>query len=219
MVFKRKTIVTIDKTFRTLIQKQHYEKYVLFIINKSQVIFRDIKFTHIKYQAHGESDFIDNNGLYYDTKLLFDKKQGALIGDPKNNLDEWLHEMLNEKTEFGEKIWRHDLSFLPTTRLYNVMKERLSSVKREENVIFFIPFPIVDEYKGSIVLQSTTDYLQTVYQQLVDDCLVEDRQVFFIYPSGVPHEYVLRDAERAREYIKCDELDDFIKFETHDVME
>ena len=218
-MIKIQTLVTIDKSFRSLIQKQNYEKYVLSIINKPQTIFQCLPFTHISDQAHGESDFIDRNGQHYDAKLLFDKKQGALVGEPKNNLNEWLQVMLDEKTEFGESIMKRDLSFLPNTRLYNVMKERLASVKADENAIFFIPFPIVDEYKGSIFLQHTTDFLQAVYQQLVDDGMVGSRQVFFIYPSGDPHEYVLRDADRRREYIHCEELDDFIKFETRIVME
>lgn len=218
-MIKTQTIVTIDKSFRSLIQKQNYEKYVFVIINKSQEVFRNLSFTHSVDQAHGESDFIDSNGLQYDAKLLFDKKQGALIGDPKNSLNEWLQVMLDEKTEFGESIIKRDLYSLPTTRLYMVMKERLESVKRNENVIFFIPFPIVDEYKGSIFLQLTTDFLQAVYQQLVDDGMVGSRQVFFIYPSGDPHEYVLRDADRRREYIKCEELSDFIKFESVVVLE
>ena len=213
------TLVTIDKSFRSLIQKHNYEKYVLDITSKSQMIFREIKFTHIENQAHSESDFIDSNGLHYDTKLLFDKKLGALVGEPKNDFNVWLQAMLDEKTEFGESIMKRDLSFLPTTRLYKVMKERLASVETDENVIFFIPFPIVDEYKESLFLQCTTDFLQAVYQQLVDEGMVGNRQVFFIYPSGDSHEYVLRDADRRREYITCEELDDFIKFETRIVIE
>ena len=65
------------------------------------MVFHSLPFTHIADQAHGESDFIDIKGLHYDAKLLFDKKQGALVGEPKNNLNEWLQVMLDEKTEFG----------------------------------------------------------------------------------------------------------------------
>lgn len=218
-MFKSQTVVTIDKSFRSLIQSQNYEKYVLTIINKSEAVFSDIEFTCIEDQSHGESDFVDNSGQFYDAKLLFDKKQGALIGDPNNEITEWLQVMLDEKTEFGECIKNRGLSFVPGTRLYKVMEARLASVKPEENAIFFIPFPIVDEYKGSIFLQFTTDFLQAVYQRLFDEGLVGDRKLYFIYPSGDPHEYVLRDAERKREYITCEELDDFIEFDTHVVME
>ena len=45
--------------------------------------------------------------------------------------------------------------------------------------------------------------------------LVGNRKLYFIYPSGDPHEYVLRDADRNREYIRCEELDEFISYESH----
>lgn len=218
-MLKSKTVITIDKSFRSLIQSQNYEKYVLTIINKSVEIFSNLKFTCIENQSHGESDFVDNRGQFYDAKLLFDKKQGALIEDPNNEITKWLQVMLDEKTEFGECIKNRDLSFVPGTRLYKVMEVRLASVKPEENAILFIPFPIVDEYKGSFFLQFTTDFLQAVYQRLFDEGLVGDRKLYFIYPSGDPHEYVLRDAELKREYITCEELDDFIQFETKYVVE
>jgi len=213
-MIKSQTVVTIEKSFRSLIQSHNYEKYVLTIINKSQEIFKGLVFTGIEDQAHGESDYVDSNGQFYDAKLLFDEEQGRLIGDPKNDLDKWLQAMLDEKIEFGKWIRERTLSFLPETKLYQVMKERLVTVKRDENAIFFIPFPIADEYRNSVFLQYATDYLQAVYQQLVDEGMVGNRQVFFIYPSGDPHEYVLRGANGQREYIVCEELDDFILFET-----
>ena len=218
-MFKNQTIVTIDESFRSLIQSQNYEMYVFDIINKSDVIFRKLQFKHIEVQSHGESDFVDNQGQFYDAKLLFDNKQGSLIGEPKNDINKWLQVMVDEKTEFGKCIEKRDLSFLPNTRLYKVMKEKLESVKSNEHAIFFIPFPIVDEYKGSVFLQFTTDFLQAVYQRLADDGLIGDRKLYFIYPSGDAHEYVLRDDNRSREYIKCEELDDFITVDTRIVME
>ena len=218
-MIKMQTIVTIDKSFRSLIQSQNYEKYVFAIITQSNTFFHNLQFSCIDDQSHGESDYMDNHGQLYDAKLLFDQKQGALIGDPKNRFDDWLQAMLDEKTEFGRCIKKRDLSILPDTRLYQVMKDRLASVKPEEHAIFFIPFPIVDENKWSSILQSTTDFLQAVYQRLVDDGLVGNRKVYFIYPSGDPHEYVLRDDNSMQEYIKCEDLEDFISFETRIVME
>ena len=41
----------------------------------------------------------------------------------------------------------------------------------------------------------------------------------FVDISLKAHEYVLRDVDRRREYIRCEELDDFIKFQTRIVME
>ncbi len=218
-MIKTQTIAIIDKSFRSLIQKQNYEKYVQIIINKSQKIFRNLEFIPVEDQSHGESDFIDNNGQKYEAKLLFDERQGALIGDSKNNINEWIQEMLKEKIEFSESIRKRDALSLSKTRFYKIMKERLATVEQDENAIFFIPFPIVDEFEGSIFIQFATDFIQAVYERLVDDGLVGNRQVFFIYPSGDSHKYMLRNSNRIRECIACEELDDFIKYETRYVME
>ena len=77
----------------------------------------------------------------------------------------------------------------------------------------FIPFPIVDEHKDSIYLQFATDNLQAVYDQLKREGIIEKRRVYFIYPSGDLHEYVLRDETGNREYIKCGEVDEGIRVE------
>ena len=108
-MIKNQTIATIEKSFRCLIQSQNYEKYVFAIISKSQAIFRGLTFKRIVNQSHGESDYVDNHGQLYDAKLLFDKKQGALVGDPKNDFNDWLKVMLDEKTEFGRCIEKRDL--------------------------------------------------------------------------------------------------------------
>ena len=218
-MIKTQTIVTISNSFRNLIQSQKYEKYVHAIISKSQIIFCGLKFNHIQEQSHGESDFIDDNGRYYDVKLLFNDKQGALIGDPKNEFEKWLQVMLVEKTEFANCIEKRDLDLVTGTSLYRVMKERLLSFNPDENAIFFIPFPIVDENKESIYLRFATDFLQAVYDKLVENGIVGERDTFFIYPSGDPHEYVLRDGSGKREYVKCDELDDFISYEARIIQE
>lgn len=218
-MIKVKTVITIDDSFRSFIQQQNYEKYILTIINKSKLIFQNLRFSYIEDQAHGESDFVDNNGQSYDAKLIFDKKQGALIGDPRNDFNEWIEVMLKEKTEFGECIKKRDISFLETTRLYRIMKARLSTVKQDENAIFFIPFPVVDEFKGSSFLQLTTDFLQAVYNKLDENQLVNDRKLYFIYPSGDSNEYVLRDSGARREYIQCEELEGFIRFQSEIVIE
>lgn len=212
---KIKTIATLDESFRNLIKAQNYERYIMIIINRSKRIFPGLSFERITNQSHGESDFIDSNGQLYDAKLLFDKKQGALIGDEKNEITQWLQVMLDEKTEFADVIHQRDLSLVTITKLYQITEKRLSSVKPNEHAIFFIPFPIVDEYKDSVILQFASDFLQSVYNALVRNNLVGNRRIYFIYPSGEPHEYVLRDEGMHREYILCEELDDFIKYETY----
>ena len=209
-----RTVVTIDKSFRDLIKSGTYEKYVFTIINRSKTLFAGRCFTYNAAQSHGECDFVDDQGLKYDTKLIFNKKQGQLIGDPKNQIQDWLQAMKNEKGEFAESIQKRDLSLVASTKLYQIMKDRLESVGADENAILFIPYPIVDDQKDVKFLQLATDFLQAVYDRLVEDGVVGNRKVYFIYPSMDSHVYVLRSASRAREYIRCDKLDDFIRYET-----
>ena len=218
-MLKTQTLITIDNTFRDLIKAQNYEKYVLEIINRSQSIFNERHFTHISSQSHGECDFEDDQERKYDAKLILDKNQGQLIGDTKNNLRDWLSAMLEEKTEFGESIKRRDISFVANTKLYRIMKERIGSVKADESAILFIPFPIVDDNQGSFFLRLNTDFLQAVYDKMVEDKVVNCQAVYFIYPSMEPHVYVLRDSERNREFIRCDELKDFITYNTRVVVD
>lgn len=208
------TTVKHSDAFRDLFKRQEYEKYILTIINRSDKIFRGLSFESVPEQSAGQCDFIDNHGAKYDAKLLFDKEQGQLIGDPKNDVQQWIEAMQDEKTEFGESIRRRDLTFVDNTRLFGIMKKRVESLKNDENGIMFIPFPIVDDFKGSIFLQLATDFLQATFDRLKDQNCVGTRRIYFIYPSSNPHEYVLRNENRIREYIICPELKDFISFST-----
>ena len=207
------TYVTIDNSFRDLIKSGTYEKYIFDIISRAEELFSGRRFTYNESQPRGECDFVDDLGQKYDAKLIFDKKQGSLIGDPKNQFQDWLQAMMGEKSEFADAIQMRNPSLVKNTKLYQIMKKRLESVNADENAILFIPYPIVDDHKDSI-LQFTTDFLQAVYDRLEEDGVVGKRKVYFIYPSIEPHVYVLRNCDRAREYIRCSELADFIKFET-----
>lgn len=209
-----RTVITINDSFRELIKSHNYEKYVWSIINSSKEIFPDFRFTHIEDQAHGESDFLDQFGKRYDAKLVFDQDQGRLIGDSRNDLLNWVNDMLNEKTEFSEIIDNRSITMVESTKLYGIMKARLNSVKDDENAILFIPFPIVDDIKGSVFLFLVTDFLQAVYDRLAENGYIGNREVYFIYPSMMPHEYVLRDSKRKREFITCRDLECFILYES-----
>ena len=127
---------------------------------------------------------------------------------------EWFNSMQDEIAEFSNAVQERNMEYVKGTKLYAVLKERLDSVKEDENVIFFIPYPIVFDTKSSIFLQFTTDYLQATYNQLKEENLIGERRIFFIYPSMESSIYVLRDENYHREYIKCSELDDLVVFET-----
>ena len=137
--------ISVSNEFRDLIKNGNYEKYILLILQASQVIFSGKQFHFVDKQSHGECDYIDQNGVKYDAKLIFNKKQGALLGDPKNDLVKWIEEMKNESIEFSRCIEQRDLSLVRSTQLYNIMKNRIESTKEDENPILFIPFQIVDD--------------------------------------------------------------------------
>lgn len=208
------TMITFSDAFRDLIKAHNYEKYILSIINKSTIIFNGNSFELIEEQSNGESDFVDNYGRKYDAKLLFDKKQGQLIGDSKNSIQQWIEVMVKEKIEFGESINRRDLTYVEKTKLYRIMQERVASLKENENGILFIPFPIVEDVNGGVFFQLATDFLQATYDRLREHGNIGKRRIYFIYPSMSPHKYVLRNENRIREFIVCPELKDIISFET-----
>ena len=204
--------ISVSNDFRNLIKNGNYEKYVLLIIQASQEIFLGKQLHFVEKQSNGECDYIDQYGVKYDAKLVFNKKQGALLGDSKNELDKWIEVMRNESIEFSHCIEKRDLSLVRSTQLYAIMKDRIESTKEDENPILFIPFQLVDDCEDCLYLQMATDFFQAVYDKLVEDNIVKKRMVYFIYPSLEPEKYVLRDTHRRREYVKCPALSQFIIF-------
>ena len=197
--------------FRNLIKSHKYEEYILNIINKSCEIFGGKTFKIVLSQSHGESDFVDNNGIKYDAKLLFTTKQGQLIGDKKNDISDWIKSMIEERGEFAKSI---EESNVEETKLYKIIKARIESLEEDENGILFIPFPIVNDVEGSIFLQFATDFLQAIYDKIKEKKIIKRRRIYFIYPGMEPHVYVLRCGNGKREYIRSPELQDFITFST-----
>ncbi len=207
-------IVTITDKFRDLFKRQKYEEFIFLILRRSRYLFDGNLFIKIEEQSQGECDFLYDNKIKYESKLLISKKQGFLVGDRKNSIVNWLNAMLQERSEFGECIKKRDLSGLKHTCLYSIMKERIEDVREDENAILFLPFPIVEDSIHNTFLQFATDFLQACYDTLEEDGLIGDRKVYFIYPSMENGYFVLRDSNYHREYISVPELDDIIVYET-----
>ena len=64
------TKVTITDSFRDLIKAHRYEDYVYKIISGSETIFKCKSFIHVQDQSDGESDFVDQDGVKYEAKLI-----------------------------------------------------------------------------------------------------------------------------------------------------
>ena len=120
--------------------------------------------------------------------------------------------------DFLQKLFhtpeKRDLSIITSLKLYKIIKDRLSSIKEDENLILFIPFPIVLDFKDSIFLPLMNDYLQAIYNQLERENLIHGRGFYYIYPSMEADIYVLRNGKGFREYIKNYDLHKFIVYQS-----
>lgn len=206
--------VIITDAFRDLFKNQKYEQYVFMIISRSKVIFKGLEFRKIETQHNNEPDFMDQFGCKYDAKLLFNTEQGRIIGDRKYNIKDWFDIVMEECSSYGELVNERDYSGIVETELYKITKEKVESLEPDENGLFFIPYPVSVDVRGSIFLGLCTDFLQAIYNKLVEDKILGDRKIFFIYPSAEEGEYVLRDTNFHREYIAVPELEFFIVFKT-----
>lgn len=210
----QRTVMSYADGFRDILKKQQYEKLVLAVLNRSHII-PNIPLEYNEEQAHGECDFIDSIGTKYEVKLLLDSKQGGLIGERKNDIIEWIDNMIEECSEFANCIIQRDLSIITDTKLYKIMRERLQSIEKDEVAILFIPFPIVQDFSESVFMQFTTDYLQAIYEKLKTENAFSCGNVFFLYPCSEKEKIVLRNANtREREYITAPEIVEYISFDS-----
>ena len=208
---------TVSEALRDLIHRQHYEDYVFQIISNSKRFFKNCRFMRVNEQSHGESDFIDVNTKdkkKYEVKLLFDKEIGTLIGERKNNLALGFEMLLERRNEYGE-ILEQGVCDVSSTKLYQITKERLSTVKSDETPIFFIPFPVVEDSRDDVYSQFGIDFIQAIYKQLDKDGLTEGREIFFIYPAVEDDLYCIRDRNYHREYVPAPKLNDIVSYKVY----
>ena len=219
MGIKFRTAVTISDSFRDILKRQRYEELVLTTINKSQSLIRNLPLYRVTEQSNNEPDYLDTKGNKYDVKLLLDSKQGALIGERKNDLQLWIRSMMNECGEFDDCIRNRSIANVQSTQLYGILKKRLLSVKTDEAAILFCPYPVVNDYQHAVFMQLATDFLQAVVNEL-DEEIKACRGVYFLYPSIERGIMVLRDANtKAREYIDAPEIAEYISFDTMPIVE
>ena len=102
--------ISFTDSFRSFHQHQRYEDYVFLILQRSKNLFDGTQFTRIKQQSNGECDFLYEDNIKFDVKLLLENSQGRLLGDRKNDVATWVEEMLSEQTEFGNCIGKRDFS-------------------------------------------------------------------------------------------------------------
>lgn len=212
------TIATISNSFKTFLQSGNYESAILKLMNKSSRVFPHF-YEHKEKQSHGECDFISYEGdenrlVKYDAKLPFDKKEGALICSKKADFVKWIEYMMGEASEFSNcMIKNRGIHNVNEIQLYKTIDKRLCSIKEDENVIFFFPYPITHDGEDMLFTRMASDTLSAIYNQLKSEDKVGTRKIYVIYPS-MDRKIALRCLNNnVREYLPSAEISQHISYE------
>ena len=217
MKFERK--IEISNDVIQLFQRQKYEEKVFELMELSSIVFPN-HYYRVMEQSHGECDYIDEVGNKYDAKLPFTSEQMELLTSGKMyspRIMEWVKEQAEGKVIFSDKIMEDMEKYIKKSILYKIMKERLGKNIEDENIIFFFPFPIGNDYSKSLFLQFATDYLDAIYDCLIKDISLENRYIFVIYPGDEASSFVLRNLNsRQKEVVFYEGLNEYFRYgDTH----
>lgn len=181
-------IASISNTIVELFQNHAYEKHVLEMMNLSKIVFPEV-YEEVIIQSNGECDFIEKfSQTKYDAKLPFLQKQIQMLTSGQKHaplIKEWITEMMNEASDYDPLAIRDNPSYnIASTKLYQIIKNAIEKDKPDENIIFFLPYPIVMSIDDSIFLQFAGNYLSAIYDRLKDDIDLINRKIYIIYPSS-----------------------------------
>lgn len=203
-----------------LFQKEIYESFILDLMSRSKIIFSG-SYEAVPIQSHGECDFVDvSSGGKFDAKLPFYKEQIELLTNGNRHpplILEWLQALCNETTEYGIVKSRHNPSYtVCNTELYKVISDQVLRSKIDENLIFFLPYPITLCIEDSIFLQFASDLLTMIYEELLNDIDLVGRKLYAIYPSILKNQFVLRSLGYGpKEFLYSCKLEKYFTYEAH----
>lgn len=203
---------TIHNDIKDLIKSGNYEKIILDLMNASKTIFPG-HYIHLDNQAHGECDFIDAvTGEKFDAKIPIDKRQGQMIGSRKGDVGALITELHNEALEFQHCFRGDQKKPITELSLFKKMKNNISKTKVDENVIFFIPYPIVFDFEG-FPLVGAADLLKKIYSELSASTDISGKHLYTIYIS-FDRKMVLRNLETdKREYLQFPEMQHYVDYD------
>ena len=202
----------IHNDIKDLIKSGNYEKIILDLMNSSKEIFPS-RYTHLDNQAHGECDFVDVvTGEKFDAKIPIDKRQGQMIGSLKGDVDTLTTEFQNEALEFQHCFVGDQKKPITELSLFKKMKNNISKTKVDENVIFFIPYPIVFDFEG-FPLVGASDLLKKIYIELSASNDISGKHLYTIYIS-FDRKMVLRNLKTdKREYLQFPEMQHYVDYD------
>lgn len=197
--------IFIFDSFKKIISRGNYETLIETLMNASQCVFKG-EYEHINSQAYGECDFIEKStGEKFDAKLCFEKEEGKLIGAPNGDVKEWILKMNEYFTDVDANLEPENL------KIYKLLEKKMNSLKDDENLILYIPFPLSMYVQGvhEIVVTNT---IEIAYNELNEKNLLKGRKIYVIFPidSGM----ALYDVkQRKYEPIKTPIFNEYIKYE------
>lgn len=202
---------TIHNDIKDLIKSGNYEKIILDLMNASKTIFPG-HYIRLDSQAHGECDFIDAvTGEKFDAKIPINKRQGQMIGSRKGDVGALTTEFQNEALEFQHCFVGDQKKPIAELSLFKKMKNNISKTKVDENVIFFIPYPIVFDFEG-FPLVGASDLLKKIYIELSASTDISRKHLYTIYIS-FDRKMVLRNLETdKREYLQFPEMQHYVDY-------
>ncbi len=217
----RRTIsvkVALSNNIKNFIQSGRYEPAILELMNRSVRLF-PYKYQHNDNQSHGECDFYaivgeDQQLIKYDVKLPFDEKQGRLLCSNKANFAEWVKLMLKEAAQFSDCITKgQGIHNVDSLKLYGIIKNLLSRISPDEDLILFLPFPITLDYENGFLRQFATDILSAIFDELSSSELLSNHVIYTIYPS-IDGKMVIRNLNNnTREFVDSPEITAYISYD------
>ena len=203
---------TIHNDIKELIKSGNYEKIILDLMNSSKTIFPNA-YIHLDNQAHGECDFVDSvTGEKFDAKIPIDQKQGKIIGSRNGDIRALTTELHNEALEFQSCFFDEQKKPINELKLFKKMEYNISKTKADENVIFFIPYPIVFDFEN-FPLIGIQDLLKKIYCEMAITFDLSQKHLYAIYIS-FDKKMVLRDLETdKREYLDFPDMQCYVGYD------
>lgn len=217
-----KHVFEISNDLLALFNKNNYEAYVLDIMNLSKVIFPN-EYSIVKDQSAGQCDFIDTStDEKFDAKLPFHPNQIEMLTNGKKHkpeIENWIKELHKEVAEFNPLSVRYNPEYIENLKLYSIMLKQINRDKNDENIVFFLPYPISLSFKDSIFLQFASDYISSIFEKLKEKIDLINRNIYVVYPSSEKNRYVLRSTNDiySKEYIDYDKIEKYFSHEVVDV--
>ena len=211
--FVMKSSISVD--IKKLMQRGAYESVLYDLMNVSSLVFPG-HYKHIKKQSNGECDFIEiNDETKYDAKLVITTQLGKNFLSRNGSVNNYIQEMHKEAIEFSDHF-QTERKKIEEFTLYKVITENIEKTQEDENVILFIPYPIVPDAEN-FPLKGAKDFLTFIYQSLVSNKKVGSRKIYVIY-LAYDGKTVLRNMGTGeREYVDCPKLNEYITYLDFDI--